>query len=228
MIAPSIPLARESGARATVRPWQAYTAVVSASRPVRLVLGLLLFAVFASMAGMAVIYLMVGRSPSLPQRATLTLRPSGDLPETAPEVVLPFSDSHSLSVRGYVEVIRKAKRDPRVARLLIRPGGLDSPFWAKVQELREAIVDFKPSGKPVYAFLEYGGDREYYLATAADKVFLLPQLDSGPDRGRELRGVPARHLRLDRHLSGLPARRRLTRPRSTRSPRRRSRRRTGR
>ena len=36
------------------------------------------------------------------------------------------------------------------------------------------MVDFKTSGKPVYAFLEYGGDREYYLATAADKIFLVP------------------------------------------------------
>ena len=126
------------------------------------------------MAGMAVLYLMVGRSPTLPQRATLTLRPSGDLPETAPDVVLPFNDAHTLSVRGYVEVIHKAKQDARVARLMIRPGGLGSPFWAKVQEIREAIVDFKQSGKPVYAFLESAGDKEYYLATAADKVILLP------------------------------------------------------
>ena len=51
---------------------------------------------------------------------------------------------------------------------------MSSPFWAKVQELREALVDFKTSGKPVYAFLEYGGDREYYLATAADKIYLVP------------------------------------------------------
>ena len=43
-----------------------------------------------------------------------------------------------------------------------------------MQELREALLDFKTSGKPVYAFLEYGGDREYYLATAADKIFLVP------------------------------------------------------
>ena len=46
-----------------MRPGQAYVAVSSASRPVRLVLGLLLFAVFASMAGIAVIYLMVGQQP---------------------------------------------------------------------------------------------------------------------------------------------------------------------
>ena len=43
-----------------------------------------------------------------------------------------------------------------------------------MQELREAVVDFSTSGKPVYAFLEYGGDREFYLATAADKIFLVP------------------------------------------------------
>ena len=48
------------------------------------------------------------------------------------------------------------------------------PFWGKVQELRDAILDFRKSGKTVVAFLEYGGDREYYLASAADRVFLLP------------------------------------------------------
>jgi len=123
---------------------------------------------------MAVLYMMTGRSVSVPQRATLTLRPSGDLPEVAPEVVLPLSDGRTFSVRGYVELLHKAKQDPRVARVMLRPGGLGSPFWAKIQEIREAILDFKQSGKPVYAFLEQASDKEYYLASAADKVFLLP------------------------------------------------------
>jgi protease-4 len=43
-----------------------------------------------------------------------------------------------------------------------------------VQEVRDAMLDFKTSGKPLYAYLEYGGDREYYLASAADKVYLMP------------------------------------------------------
>ena len=43
-----------------------------------------------------------------------------------------------------------------------------------MQELRDAVLDFRKSGKTVVAFLEYGGDREYYLASAADRVFLLP------------------------------------------------------
>src|SRR6185295_15575556 len=49
-----------------------------------------------------------------------------------------------------------------------------SPFWAKVQEIRDAVLDYRTSGKPVYAYLEYGGDRDYYLASAADKIFLMP------------------------------------------------------
>jgi protease-4 len=79
-----------------------------------------------------------------------------------------------LTVRGYVELIRKAKTDPRVAGILLRPGSVSSPFWAKLQELRGALDDFKTSGKYVYAWLEYAGDREYYLASAADRVYLLP------------------------------------------------------
>ena len=40
--------------------------------------------------------------------------------------------------------------------------------------MRDAITTFRKSGKKVTAFLEYGGDREYYLASAADRVFLMP------------------------------------------------------
>ena len=78
------------------------------------------------------------------------------------------------TVRGFVESLRKAKRDPRITSVLLMPSTLELPYWAKVQELRDAVLDFRKSGKNVIAFLEYGGDREYYLASAADEVFLLP------------------------------------------------------
>jgi len=58
--------------------------------------------------------------------------------------------------------------------VLLKPTSFESPYWGKIQELRNAVLDFKRSGKAVYAYLEYGGDREYYLATAADRVYLLP------------------------------------------------------
>ena len=40
--------------------------------------------------------------------------------------------------------------------------------------MRDAVMAFRKSGKTVTAFLEFGGDREYYLASAADRVFLMP------------------------------------------------------
>ena len=43
-----------------------------------------------------------------------------------------------------------------------------------MQEIRDAILDFKKSGKRISAYLEYAGEREYYLASATDKIYLVP------------------------------------------------------
>src|SRR5688500_7883948 len=120
---------------------------------------------------MLMLYVLMGQEPSVPDRATLVLRPSGDIPEVLPDVIL---GGDELTVRGYVEIIRKAKGDSRIKGILLRPGGISSPFWAKLQEIRSALEDFKTSGKYVHAWLEYAGDREYYLASVADRIYLLP------------------------------------------------------
>jgi protease-4 len=132
-------------------------------------------AVFVSVAGFVLLYLLVGREPAVSTNTTLVLRVGGDLSEVAPtNVVGYFRGANTPVVRTIVENLRKAKADSRVSSVLLKPTGFDSPYWAKVQEIRDAVLDFKKSGKPVYAYLEYGGDREYYLASAADRVFLLP------------------------------------------------------
>jgi protease-4 len=133
------------------------------------------FAFFLSVAGFVLLYLAFGREPAVPTNATLVLKVGGDLSEVAPQnVVGYFRGANAPTVRTIVDNLRKAKADTRVSSVLLKPTGFESPYWAKVQEIRDAIIDFKTSGKPVYAYLEYGGDREYYLATAADRVFLMP------------------------------------------------------
>jgi len=132
-------------------------------------------AVFVSVAGFVLLYLLVGREPAVSTNTTLVLKVGGDLSEVAPtNVVGYFRGANTPVVRTIVENLRKAKADSRVASVLLKPTGFDSPYWGKVQEIRDAVLDFKKSGKPVYAYLENGGDREYYLASAADRVFLLP------------------------------------------------------
>jgi protease-4 len=146
-----------------------------ARRGITVLFTLLGIAVAISVAGFVLLYLLATRQPSVPDRATLVLRIGGDLAELAPaDVVGYLRGARTPTVRSVVDNLRKAKIDNRVSAVLLKPTGFDSPYWGKVQEIRDAVLDFKKSGKPVYAYLEYGGDREYYLATAADRIFLLP------------------------------------------------------
>ena len=143
-------------------------------RAVALVLALIALAVLVSASALLMVYALAGREPRVAAQSTLLLRPNGELHETMPDDVFGFIRSDVTTVRGFVENLRKAKRDARITSVLLMPGSLELPFWGKVQELRDAVVDFRKSGKTVVAFLEYGGDREYYLASAADRVFMLP------------------------------------------------------
>ena len=133
------------------------------------------FALFVSIAGFLLLYLAVGREPSVPSNTTLVLKVGGDLTEVAPANVVGYlRGTKAPTVRSIVDNLRKAKKDARVSSVLLKPTGFDSPYWGKVQEIRDAVLEFKKSGKPVYAYMEYGGDREYYLASAADRIFLMP------------------------------------------------------
>jgi protease-4 len=138
-------------------------------------LSLIGLAVVVSMAAVVLMFVAVSRGPSVPSSATLVLRPGGDLPEVEPDDVVGQVFGRDVNtVRGFVEALRRASRDDRVRAVLLMPSTLDLPYWGKVQEMRDAVVAFRKSGKKVTAFLEFGGDREYYLASAADRVFLMP------------------------------------------------------
>ena len=144
-------------------------------RGVSLVFAFIGLAMLVSFAGITVMYFAVSREPSVPASAALVLRPGGDLQEIVPDDVVGQVFGREVdTVRGFVDNLHKAKRDSRIKTVLLMPSGLELPYWAKVQELRDAVIDFRKSGKRVVALLEYGGDREYYLASAADKVYLLP------------------------------------------------------
>jgi protease-4 len=148
---------------------------VALRRGVGFVLAFIGLAVLVSIAGITAMYVAVSRAPSVPSSATLVLRPGGDLQEIVPDDVVGQVFGQNVdTVRGFVDNLHKAKRDSRIKTVLLMPAGLQLPYWGKVQELRDAVLDFRKSGKRVVAFLEYGGDREYYLASAADKVYLLP------------------------------------------------------
>ena len=128
---------------------------------IALVFGLIALAVMVSFTLLLLVLFSMSRGPSVPSSASLVLRPTGGLPELPPDDVLgQFFGAGNDSVRTLVESLQRAKEDPRITSVLLRPGSLELPYWAKVQELRDAVMDFRESGKPVIAYLEFGGDRE--------------------------------------------------------------------
>ncbi len=146
---------------------------MAVSRGIWVVLGLIIAAVAMSATGLVLMALFVGRAPQVSGNSTLVLKIGGELQEMEPGGVIGQFFEAPPTVRSIVDALRKAKVDRRVTSVVIRPTSAAS-LWGKVQEIRDAIIDFRRSGKPIIGYLEYGGEQEYYLASACDKVFLLP------------------------------------------------------
>lgn len=70
--------------------------------------------------------------------------------------------------------IRHAKTDKKIKGIFLDLNFIGAGF-AKIEEIRDAILDFKKSGKFVYAYSEYFYESTYYLASVADKVYLNPE-----------------------------------------------------
>lgn len=149
-----------------------------ARRGIILVLSLILLVVTVSVAGIIVISLFSGARPVVPTSSTLTLRIEAPFSEIEPSDVLRQLFDTPPTLRATLDLIRRAKTDQRVKVLVIRPAAAGA-LWAQIQEVHAAIEDFKTSGKPVVAFLESATTAEYYLATSATRIVMMPagQLD---------------------------------------------------
>ncbi|HEX4227204.1 MAG TPA: signal peptide peptidase SppA [Bryobacteraceae bacterium] len=125
--------------------------------------------------GFAIERLVESRAPSVDANSVLVLNLEGDIPEVAPvELSVPFLQSQSIpTVRDIWTSLHAAATDSRIKAVVLEPRAL-SIGWAKMEELHQDILDFKKSGKPVYAYLEGPGTREYYVASAADKIYVSP------------------------------------------------------
>jgi protease-4 len=113
-------------------------------------------------------------SPTISRNSYLLLNIYGEVPERAdPDAFEKIFTGEFPSMAGLLHCIRKAKIDRNIRGLVLRPMG-SGLGWAKIEEIKQALRDFKSSGKPVYIYLEMGGNREYYLSTEADMIFGSP------------------------------------------------------
>ena len=148
--------------------------------------GLLVFfvliglAIAISVASIGLMFIVGAAPPSMPSSATLYLHLRAPFDEIEPlDLFGAFGGGSGTStLRDTIDAIHKAKRDDRVKALVIMPSA-QGALWAQLQEVHTALEDYRSSGKPLTAYLEAGGPEEYYLATAANRIVLMPagQLD---------------------------------------------------
>ena len=116
------------------------------------------------------------QKPSVASDSLLVLRLDGDVPEQAPpEIPIPFFESQTpFTVRDVWMMLRNAATDSRIKAVVIEPRNL-AIGWGRLEEIKSEMERFRKSGKPLVAFLRGPGTHEYYLACAADRVYLTPE-----------------------------------------------------
>lgn len=87
---------------------------------------------------------------------------------------MPLSeDERGIGLYELTTALNLAKKDPRIQGVFLELGDLDAG-WASATTLREAILDLTKSGKFVYSYGERFDERTYFLARAAQQVYLQP------------------------------------------------------
>src|ERR1700737_1540641 len=124
-----------------------------------------------------VLFVVMVRSPDrLPSKSVLVLEVNGAIEEQRPGDLFTVRLGRPIPVvHDYLDVIDTAKNDARITGLVVKVGPL-ATGWGKLEEIRSHLLAFRQSGKPSICYLGYDsiGNREYYLATACDKLWLVP------------------------------------------------------
>jgi protease-4 len=145
-------------------------------KAILIIFGVLGAVIFVTVIGALIIWaaLFYKAEPPIRDNSVLVLRVAGPLPDYTPDD--PFKKifgGPDQSLTGLVMQFKKAKVDKRIKAVLLDVN-MSGVGWGKAEEIRDAITDFRSSGKEVYAYIEFGLNKEYYIATAANKIIVPP------------------------------------------------------
>ncbi len=116
--------------------------------------------------------------PIVKNNSILSLKLSGVVQERTVDDPLQelFPNSAPLPI-GLIDVvnsIKSAKTDDKIIGIYLEPQFLLSGYGS-LEEIREALIDFKTSGKFFFAYSEYLSENDYYLANVADSILVNPE-----------------------------------------------------
>jgi len=117
-------------------------------------------------------------TPSVQPGSVLVLPIEGTIPERTADDPFQqaFGEGPSYDLRDVQTALRNAGNDERIDAVWLRMKGT-SASWGTLEEVRASVTDLRADGMPVIASAEeFGlGEKDYYLASAADSVFVGPQ-----------------------------------------------------
>jgi protease-4 len=115
----------------------------------------------------------------VPDGAALVFAPEGDIVEQETETMLSsdlFGDAaqKDILLKDIIDVIDYAKDDDRIQVILLDLRKLGRSGISKLQDIGAALERFKGSGKQIFAFGDSYNQRQYFLASHADRLYLSP------------------------------------------------------
>ena len=144
------------------------------------VVGLIAFGAIVTFMGIISIVGMIASGDSTPEvsnNSVMVLNLSGVIDEQGQEDFLGALTGNTMSNLGLdnmLSAIKKAKDNDKIKGIYIEAGILQAGY-ATMQEIRNALLDFKKKGKWIVAYGDTYTQGTYYIASAADKVYLNPK-----------------------------------------------------
>jgi len=106
------------------------------------------------------------------KKAYLELLLKDEIVEGQPDYSI-FARKAKTALHDILDALKRASGDRRIVALSLTLHDLVMG-WARLSDLRRALISFRQSGKPIYCFMQEGGNAEYYLASACDQIFMPP------------------------------------------------------
>jgi protease-4 len=86
----------------------------------------------------------------------------------------PFQSQSALGLNQILENIEKAKNDEKITGIFLDLSFVQAGFGT-VEEIRNALIDFKESGKWIISYSEIYSQKAYYLASVSDEIYVYPE-----------------------------------------------------
>jgi protease IV len=144
------------------------------------VTGIILTSVVMFIIGIVTVFSLVSASDSeitVKKNSVMMLDLDGQLVERSSKNIFKELFSNEDPTYGLDDIlssIKKAKENENIKGLYVQASSLGASF-ASLQEIRDALKDFKSSGKFVVAYGDNYSQKLYYLSSVADKVLLNPK-----------------------------------------------------